>query len=505
MRFGKSLTSSTVEAVFSGDRALFKGLDIEPRLGEKLFAPRPVIRLDMLKADTVGWEISVDKALASMTARIAHELGVEVPRDETASVILERLIAGLFLKTGQRAAVLIDEYDRPLTGFLRKPDEMELARLTLTGYYSQLKAADEHISFIFITGVSKSARLSLFSGVGNVSDISIEPGYGAICGFTHEELGRDFGPYLEAAAESLKMGQEELLDKMRGFYDGVCFDGETMVYSPLSTMQFLTVKRFDNFWFETRPPELLAQSMKGRRLTVEQFRGLEIDRIFARTPGELDQTPPEGFLYQSGYLTLRPGGKPDTFTLDYPNQEVYDAMLRLWVQDCFDSPAEADTAMDALRRAFASGEASAVIERFNAFLARLLYDDHAAARLQQSKNPASGVNFQEWFYRSNLLSLMMVSGLDPSGEVHGILGRTDLVVKTAGKVWVLELKVFREAGGDQETAEAALAQIREKGYARRYGEDAIAVGIAINDDERAITAWRVMGDEPAPGPEAAGK
>jgi hypothetical protein len=161
--------------------------------------------------------------------------------------------------------------------------------------------------------------------------------------------------------------------------------------------------------------------------------------------------------------------------------------------------------MDELRSAFASGEAGDVIERFNAFLARLLYDDHAAASRQQSKSPAPGVNFQEWFYRSHFLTLMICAGLDPRGEVHGIHGRTDLVVKTAGKVWVLEFKVFREAGGDQKTAEAALAQIRAKGYARGYGEGLIAVGIAINDAERAITAWRVLGDEPAPGPEAATK
>jgi hypothetical protein len=493
------LTVSTLESVFSGDRDLFKGLDIEPRLDEKLFAPRPVIRLDMNTVATRDGPDGVEKSLGDMTVLLAKALNVELLLGPAPGLLFGQLISGLAEKTGQRVAVLIDEYDHPLHAFIRKPDEMEKARQSLRDYYSHLKGNDKHISFIFITGVSKFSRMGLFSGINNILDISIDPVYGAICGFTHEELARGFGPRLDAAAETLKIGQEELLERMRSFYDGFCFDGETRVYNPFSTLQFLTVKKFYNFWFETGTPELLAQYMRGRHLTVEEFRGIEISIDFARSPGELDKTPSEGFLYQSGYLSLRPGSKPDKFTLDYPNQEVYDAMSRLWVQDCFGSPAEANTAIAALRSAFASGDPGAVIERFNAFFARLLYDDHAAASRQQSKSPAPGVNFQEWFYRSALLSLLMVAGLDPSGEVHGIKGRTDLVVKTAGKVWVLEFKVFREAGADQETAEAAIAQIREKGCARRYGEDAIAVGIAINDTERAITAWRVLGDEPVPG------
>jgi DNA-binding Lrp family transcriptional regulator len=447
----------------------------------------------------------IKETLGDLAVHKADDLGVEVPRNKAPGVILERLIALLAQKTGQRVAVLIDEYDQPLHPFIRHPAKMEKVRLALRGYYSQIKASDEHISFIFITGVSKFSRMSILSSFNNLSDISINPDYGALCGFTHEELRRNFGPRIAAAAETLNMGQEELLERMRSYYDGFCFDGKTMVYNPFSTLQFLRDREFDNFWFETGPPELLAQYMRGRRLTVEQFRGVEINRSFARNPGELDKTKPEGFLYQLGYLSLRPGKRSGKFTLDYPNKEVYEAVSQLWVQDFFSSVEEADTAIDALRSAFASGEAGAVIKQFNAFLARHLYDDHAAASRQQSKDPVPGVNFQEWFYRSALLSLLMVAGLDPSGEVHGIKGRTDLVVKTAGKVWVLEFKVFREAGADQETAEAAIAQIREKGYARRYGEDAIAVGIAINDTERAITAWRVLGDEPVPGPGAAEK
>jgi hypothetical protein len=504
-RFGKSLTLSTLEAVFSGDRTLFKGLDIEPRLGEALFAPRPVIRLDMLKAATSGGQISVNKALASMTARAADDLGVEVPRDEAASAIFEQLITGLARKTGQRVAVLIDDYDRPLMDFLLKPDEMKQARRTLAGYYSQLKAADEHISFVFITGMGKFSSLSPFSVLDSSSDISIDPEYGAICGFTHEELMRDFGPYLEAAAESLKMGQEELVERMRSCYGGFCFDGETMVYNPASALQFFISRVFYNFWFESGSSFLLTQYMRDRRLTVEQFRGLEISRRFARYPGELDQTSPEGFLYQTGYLSLRPGRYPDSFTLDYPNQEVYGTISRYWLQDCFGTLEEAEMAIGDLRSAFATGDAGAVIEQFNAFLVRLPSDDRAAAANQPSGGAAPGANSQPWFYRSALLSLMMVAGLDAEGEIHGIPYRTDLVVRTAEKVWVLEFKVFNEAGGDQETAEAALAQILENGYARQYGEYAIAVGIAINDAERAISAWRVLGDEPAPGPKASSK
>jgi hypothetical protein len=499
------LTLSTLEAVFSGNRDLFKGLDIEPRLGEARFAPRPVIRLDMSEVATSGGPASFNKNLGDMTAILARVLGVEIPLDTSPGLLLKQLIIGLNDKTGQQVALLIDEYDRPLTDLFQKPDEMEQVRMMLRDYYSHLKSNADLISFLFITGVSKFSRMGLFSGLNDISDLSIDPDYGALCGFTHEELRRNFGPRIEAAAETLNMGQEELLERMRSYYDGFCFDGKTMVYNPFSTLQFLRDKMFFNYWMETGTPYHLNQYMKERRLTVEQFRGVEVDLQFARDPGELDRTPPEGFLYQSGYLSLRPGESPNLFLLDYPNQEVHDSVSRLWVENFLDGPVKAGIRYKALRNVFGSGDAEALIKEFNIFIARLLYDDYEAALQQRFASPVPKTDLQQWFYRTSIYSFLIGAGVDVEGEVHGLLGRTDLVAKTAGKVWVLELKVCREAGADQETAEAAIAQIREKGYARRYGEDAIAVGIAINDTERAITAWRVLGDEPAPGPGAAEK
>jgi hypothetical protein len=496
-RFGKSLTLSTIKAVFSGDRALFKGLDIEPRLGEAPFAPRPVIRLDMLKVCTSGRPAGLGEALGDMTFYAAEDLGVEVPDNQAPGGMLESLVASLARKTGQPVAVLIDEYDRSFTDFLGKPDRMERARQVLRGYYSPLKAADDRISFIFITGVSRLSRPSLFPGA--ITDISIDPAYGALCGFTHDEVVRNFGRRLEDAAESLKMAPEQLAERMRSFYEGFCFDGETKVHNPFSALQFIRDRAFWNYWYETGSPERLAEYMGERRLTVERFRGLEISRGFARDPGDVGQTPPEGFLNQSGYLSLRPGRSPDTFRLDYPNQEVYGAVCQLWVAGHYGDANRSALAIDALRPAFASGGAEAVVKGLNKLLARIPCDGYADALQQCALQPGSGspapkADWRERFYRASLLACLGGAGLDARKEVHGPPGRTDMVVESKGRVWVLELKACREAGDDQETAEAALAGILEG--ARGHGEDAVALGMAMDCGRRAITAWRVAGGVP---------
>ena len=310
-RFGKTLTVSTLEQLFSGNRELFKGLAIEKHLNEKRFAPRPVLRLDMSVINTADGLPGFKKHLRHYTRVRAEKLGVELTSCLSGASVLQDLIEELGSKSPNGIAVLIDEYDAPLVKFLNRPDQIEDLRNTMRDYYQQLKGLERHITFLFATGVSRNSNLGLFSTVDHITDVSIESSYGAICGFTHEELESRFDPQLEESALSLRMTKGELLEEMRAYYDGFSFDGKTRVYNPYSALSFFADpdkypdKAFSNYWFMSGTSYPLVKFMGDRHLTVEQFSGLTITLSSAKEPGPLDKIDAAGFLYQSGYLSLR--------------------------------------------------------------------------------------------------------------------------------------------------------------------------------------------------------
>ncbi|MDR1873207.1 MAG: AAA family ATPase, partial [Deltaproteobacteria bacterium] len=237
-RFGKSLTVSTLEDLFSGRKELFKGLYIASQLKKARFAPRPVIRLDMSEIPTDSVE-SFKAALGRNTVKIAKKLGVTVDPTVTPGEILEDTIKIAAKEAKRPVAVLIDEYDAPFVAFMDSlPEEREQFRKAMHDYYSIFKSTDKHVSFVFVTGIIKSAHVGLLSAFNSYNDISINPEYGAICGFTQGELERYFGHHLKRTAKRLKMTETELLEKTRDFYYGFCFDGVTRVYNPFSTLLF---------------------------------------------------------------------------------------------------------------------------------------------------------------------------------------------------------------------------------------------------------------------------
>jgi hypothetical protein len=513
-RFGKSLTVSTLEAIFSGQRELFKGLAIEERLDEERFAPRPVIKLDLsLVHAGLGVE-GLRKDLAELTDPLAVRLGVsqsveDDPYSKKVSInkTLVNLIEVCAKISGTPVAVLIDEYDKPYLSFMRRSAEMEDAREVLRDYYTQLKAAEKNIFFVFITGISKFSRMGIFSTLNNITDISISPRFGAICGFTQAELERHFARLIEDTAQALQMSPTELLAEMRDYYDGFCFDSQTRVYNPFSTMQFFYNQEFDNSWFESGTSLYLAQYLRDKRLTVEQFRGVPISRQLARDPGEIDQTTPKRYLYQFGYLSLRPGKSKQFFNLDYPNREVLEAMSRLLVRN-FLGAVDADLALESLTDSFRDRNPAGVIAEFNKLLTSLPYDDYSAANQESFEKNYPGAHFSEFMYRWGLFALIRGARLTVLPEVHCHLGRAALVVTLGSLVWVLELKVSRsdrqDIAGDEALAEAALRQIQEKGYAAPY-DNPVLLALVINDVKRTITAWRAEGGEgetanPAPEP-----
>ncbi|MDR3205084.1 MAG: AAA family ATPase [Deltaproteobacteria bacterium] len=239
--FGKSLTVSTLESIFSGQRELFKGLAIEKELDKKQFAPRPVIHLDMSKLTISQGPKIFYNSLIEAIKKLYESLNIDVPDYNIANSLFSYLISECSKTYDCQVAVLIDEYDTPYTQLLDKPNEAKNMSNTLNEFYRLLKAKDGDTSFVFVTGIT---RVPMDSALNNRIDISRGNQFGALTGFTHEEIKRYFGKAIKHAAKSRELTDEELLEEMKRNCDGCCFDGKTFVYNPFSTLRFFEEKTF---------------------------------------------------------------------------------------------------------------------------------------------------------------------------------------------------------------------------------------------------------------------
>ena len=488
-RFGKSLTISTFEALFSGKKEHFKGLYAEEFLNRPDFKSNPVILLDMSNITTDCGIDVFKESLKQNTLKVAKELDVEVETRNSAGDILNELIFNTAKKYNNQVVFLLDEYDKPYTDFVNDKEMAEKIRNALRDYYVQIKANDRYIRFTFITGISKFAKFGVFSALNSPHDISMMPEYAEICGLKEEEIIQYFPDYLKETANHLKISTDKLIEEMRYYYNGFSFDSEALarLYNPFSTLAFFRDREFSNYWMETGRSKVIADYLKTKNLTVEQFRNLSINKGFARSPGDMDNTSPEGFLYQCGYLTLRPG-TDNELSLDYPNNEVLNAISNILTQNilCENTNSYQTNLLSALNNT----STDKLIKVFNSLLASIPYDDYAKniekyLELKDSKLPAN-----EWLYRSMLLAFLRGCGVDVIAEMHTNLGRSDLVINYKGKTWVIELKVAYKGQSPALKAAEALQQIKNMNYADPF-PDAICVGLAIEDAVRKITEYKM--------------
>ncbi|GHV33979.1 ATPase AAA [Synergistales bacterium] len=483
-RFGKSLTVSTFDALFSGKKELFKGLAAEEFFERPDYRTYPVVRLDM---SNVTMNMGIGSLISSMMDRMkgnAEGLGVKISEVSPGEAFFS-LLQQTSEKYNTRVVVLVDEYDSPILTNIDSPDKIEEAREILRDIYKRIKTGEQYIHFVFITGISKFSKVGVFSSLNNLRDISMSDDYASMLGYTEEELLVVFGDHIEDIARRMEIPKEELLSQIRAYYDGFSFNGETMLYNPFSTLCFLSDRKFSNYWFESGTPAFIARYMKDKKLTVEQFRGYEVPYDFASCPGDIETATASSFLYQSGYLSLRPGGLDD-FSLDYPNHEVLTAMSSLLIGNIFGSHEAFSSARISFRESIVNGDAEGVQGEFNKLLSKIPYDDYAKTAEYAVRR---GGDAREWIYRSTILSYIYGVGLDVEAEVHGSKGRADMVVKFRGHIWVMEFKMTKHFASAAECAGAALAQIKEKGYADSFDE-AVLLGLAIDDDLRKITEIR---------------
>ncbi len=466
-RFGKSLTVATLKELFSGSRALFEGLWIEPHWDWS--RRHPVIHLAF---NAIGYRNKgLERALTDFLSKEARKHDLTLT-EEFADGQLQELIERLHEKYGERVVLLIDEYDKPIIDYLDDVPKAEAQREELKTFYSGLKSMDPHLQLLFITGVSKFSRVSIFSELNNLTDLTIHPAHATLMGYSQAELEQNFGDYLARVGEKRGESQTELLAQLRLWYNGYSWNGQDFLYNPVSTMSFLNAGKFQNFWFATGTPSFLVKLLKERKQVA--LSEIRVDES-AFESLELGHLGTYALLFQTGYLTIKAEEAEGRYLLDYPNREVKESMLRHLIMAFQHDPSSQTTPLVlAVRDSFRTGDLKQVFELLNSLFKSIPSHLFIAQR--------------EAYYHSLVYLLFDYLGIFLDAEVHTSDGRIDAVVQTESHIYLLEFKL-------DASPEAALAQIRAKGYADRYrgrGKALLGVGVNFSSENKAIEGWEVL-------------
>ncbi len=471
-RFGKSLLLDTLRSLFAGHEALFQGLDIH---GHWDWSVRhPVVRLSFGgKYNDPG---DLDRSILTQLEVIERNAGLPAVSRTSGSEFLLDLLDRLHQATEQRVVVLVDEYDKPILDVLHDPELATANRDYLRGFYGIIKDCAEHVRFVFVTGVSMFSKVSLFSGLNNLEDISLNPRYASICGYTEDDLDQVFGPELDG------LDREEI----RTWYNGYRWRGGEQVYNPYDVLLLLRNREFRPYWFETGSPTFLFKMLMARSVSPMELENRVADMALV-SKFDVDDIGIEALLFQTGYLTIADEwreGFRTYYRLDYPNLEVRislnDELLRYLGKSGLETLKQGRELCALLE----ANDFRGFAERFRSYLSGIPYQWHASGDLAR---------YEAW-YASLLHMCFRAIGVDVRTEDASSHGRADMVVLTGGQVFVLE---FKMADGDSDAAaalSAAITQMRELGYAEKYrgrGEPVHLIGVVCGREARNLLEVRV--------------
>ena len=471
-RFGKSLLLSTLEAYFEGKKELFKGLAIEAL--EKDWEKYPVLHLDLNSGRYMIPE-DLDVVLHQHLNNWEAQYGITQRYDDFAARIND-IIDAACIKTGKKVVILIDEYDKPIVNNIGNEPLTDYYRKTLQGLYGVMKAKDGKIRFGFLTGVSKIGKMSVFSGLNNLTDISMEAEYSDICGISENDLHHYFEESIAELADANRLSTDECYRKLKDMYDGYHFSEESDgMYNPFSLLSTLRSKKFKDYWFETGTPTLLVNVMKQTSFDVTTLS----DRVIVSyddLSGMQDIIHrPIPLFFQTGYLTIKDYDEEfKLYTLGFPNDEVKNGFLKFIFSYYVPvNPAEGNTTTAKLAKALRSGRPEEFIKILEALFANTTY------QIQGD----SEKNFQYAMY-----IIIELLGEYVEAERDTSNGRIDLLLQTKDYIYIVELKI-------DSTADVALQQIEEKGYAKPFVNDSrkiFKIGVSFSKENRRIEEWKVI-------------
>lgn len=470
-RFGKSLMLSTLHAYFQGQKELFGGLAVEQL--ETEWKRYPIMHLDLNteKYDSVeALDNKLNLALSNWEKLYGNN-----PNERSLSARFEGVIGRASELMATRVVILVDEYDKPLLQAIGNESLQTAYRNTLKAFYGALKSCDQYIRFAFLTGVTKFGKVSVFSDLNNLMDISMLPAYSNVCGITEKELHTYFDDGVEKLAENNGMTKEECYERLRRDFDGYRFNEYTQegVYNPFSVLNTLNNGVFRDYWFETGTPSFLVYQLKKTGYPLENMTRDELSTDTLNSIDIMDENPLP-LLYQSGYLTLKSYDREfDSYTLGFPNREVEQGFIKYLLP--FYTPKVQDKSRFSVAQFVKDvrrGDAEGFMRRLEAFFATGDY--------QVMGN-------MEIYFQNTLYVFFRLMGFYVDVERHTTDGRMDILIQTPDYIYILELKI-------NQTAAVALQQIEDKGYALPYAADPrrlFKIGINFSTQTKLIDDWKI--------------
>ena len=489
-RFGKSLFLSTLKAYFEGKKECFEGLFLEKweeaqaaQEGREAWQQYPVLYLD-LNAKNYESRENLENVLDRHLSIWENKYGVKEKRVDLEDRF-QSLLRYIYETTHQQVIVLVDEYDKPLLLTLEEglEDLNNEYRRILKGFFAVLKSGDPYLRFVFLTGVSRFSKISLFSDLNHLNDISLNRDYSSVCGITEEELKSNFQPEIEALSESEQLTYEETLEKLKQTYDGYLFiDGGVHVYNPFSLLNVFSDRMFFDYWFQSGTPTFLVQYLKKAHFYLPDLENnVEID-LSSLNNFKVDVGSPIPFLYQAGYLTLKSyNRRSGLYSLGYPNNEVKYGLIR----NLLPSYSNLDeTKVQRFVWQFYEKVCSGDVASFMQVISDLL------ANIPYSSDSKDDVRWREQNYQIAVALIFQFMGMYTQTEVYSAKGRADCVVYTEHIIYIFEFKLW-SAG----TAEEALTQIQAQEYykpLRLQGKKLVLIGTSFDEEKRNIKEWKSL-------------
>lgn len=470
-RFGKSLFVNTLEEVFKGNKELFKGLEIYN--SEYSWEEHPVLHFDFaqIASSTIG---EFNAGLKAELERMGALYGVSV---EGPSVQFQLKVLVEALSKQNRVVVLVDEYDSAIINNLKDPELAEKNRDLLKGFFGTLKGLDRYLKFTFITGVSKFSQVSLFSGPNNLTDITMDPKYAGMMGYTEAEMRVTFQDYIKDIAkqrsqQKVLISEEALLNEIRNWYNGYRFsEGETCVYNPFSTLKFMQNKRPKTYWYSSGTPSFLIDELKKHPESMVSLDGTTATEEELMDISRLDKIDLTALMYQTGYFTIKDYNSiSKRYQLGLPNEEVRSAFINSLVQN-FASITNLRSSQETVK-ALEEHKPGLLFKQIEIGLSSFAYQVFVDAK--------------ERTYQAMLLSMLYGMGFDPLSERTTNTGRIDVVLEVPKTIYILELKL-------NDSADKALKQIHEKQYFKPYthkGKQIVIIGANFSSELRNVSEWK---------------
>jgi hypothetical protein len=473
-RFGKSLLVSTLAEIFKGQQDLFSGLWLGDQLAWENYH-HPVVLLDF-SGKTYANEEELKDTLRYLLNKSAGQNGIQLTETGYDKQFEELIIQ---LSSRGQVVVLVDEYDKPIIDFVDKPDTAMANRDILRNFYGCIKSLDEHLRFVFLTGVSKFSKVSVFSGLNNLRDITVSDEYASMLGYSQSELELYFDFHIKKSMNVLKLDLSAFMSDIRTWYNGYSWNGRDFVYNPFSVLNFFQENRFKNYWFSSGTPTFLIKQIVIQQRHIPDLESLVVGEAVLES-FDIERLELDALLFQTGYLTIKRQYDMDgsaRYELGYPNREVRESFVNHLMQYVSQQPFSRITSLaDTLTGHLHAQEIPELIDTMKSIFADIPYD------LSRKQN--------EGFFHSIFYLCLRLIGASIACEIETNRGRMDAVLETADTIYVLEFKM-----GD---AKEGLAQIRQKGYAEKFRSRKKAiqlVSIGFDQKKRNIGDWLLETDK----------